>query len=114
LWPYGETGIVRVFSASKYRPGTWHHIVAVRRDSQIEIYLNGEKAQTAPAPPLKSNPLPATITIGRSSSPETENRRRDGRYFKGMVDEIAVYPSALSAEDIAKHYRLMQVESSKN
>jgi hypothetical protein len=110
LWPYGELGVVRVFSAAKYRPGAWHHVVAVRRDTQLEIYLNGEKAQTAPAPPLKSNPLPTTITIGKSSSPETENRRRDGRYFKGMVDEIAVYPSALSAEDVAEHYRLMQVE----
>jgi hypothetical protein len=107
LWPYGEKGIVRVFSATKYRPGAWHHVVAVRRDSQIEIYLNGEKAQTAPAPPLKSNPLPATITIGRSSSPETENRKRDGRYFKGMVDEIAVYPFAMSADEVAEHYRLM-------
>jgi hypothetical protein len=109
LWPYGEEGVVRVFSANQYRVGAWHHVVAVRRKRQLEIYLNGEMAQTAPVPPLNSNPIPTTITIGRSLGPETEKRGRD-RYFKGMVDEFAVYPSALSAEEVAEHYRLMQVE----
>lgn len=110
LWPYGEEGTVRVFSPTKYRPGAWHHIVAVRRDKQLELYLDGEMAQTVAALPLSSTPVPTTITIGRSLSPTTENRRRDGRYFKGMVDEVAVYPSALLAEDIVEHYRLMRVD----
>jgi hypothetical protein len=110
LWPYGEQGVVRVFSENQYRVGVWHYLVAVRRESQLEIYLNGEKAQTAPAPPLSKNPIPVTITIGRSSGPDSERRGRDRNYFKGMVDEIAVYPSALSAEEVAEHYRLMQVE----
>lgn len=111
LWPYGEEGVFRVFSANQYRVGAWHHVVAVRRNKQLEIYLNGEKAQTAPAPPLKSNPLPTTITIGRTvgAEGETEHRGHDRAYFKGMVDEIAVYPSALSAEEVAEHYRSMQV-----
>lgn len=114
LWPNGEEGVVRVFSANQYRPGDWHHVVAVRRERQLEIYLNGEKAQTAPAPPLNKTPIPTTITIGRSSGPEAEKRGRDRHYFKGMVDEVALYPSALSAREVAEHYRLMQANLSEN
>ncbi len=112
LWPYGEEGVVRVFSENRYRPGQWHHVVAVRRERQLEIYMNGEMAQTAPAPSLKLEPIPSTITIGRSSGPEAERQGRDRHYFKGMVDEVAIYRSALSAEEVAEHYRLMQVKSS--
>ena len=109
LWPYDEAGVVRVFSASRYRVGGWNHIVAVRRDKQLEIYLNGEKTQAAPAPPLSSKPIPTTITIGNSYGPASEKRGSGRNHFKGLVDEVAIYDKALSADEVAEHYELMKV-----
>ena len=113
LWPYGEEGHVCAFSMSRYRPSSWHHVVAVRHETRVEVYLNGGKAQAAPVPRMDPNPPSTTITIGGSSHRQGERPSR-GRYFKGMVDEIAVYPKALSAEEVAEHYRLMQVSLSEN
>ncbi|TWT84333.1 FecR protein [Planctomycetes bacterium CA13] len=108
LWPYGEQESVNVFSSQRYTPGSWHHVVAVRSDNQVEIYLNGSAVETSPAPPLKAEPLDAMIAIGAFLRSKTPGSYDGQMYFKGMVDELAVYPKALSAEEITKHYRLMQ------
>lgn len=107
LWPHGESGEVSTFSADRYRPNSWQHVVAVRHDDRIELYLNGKSSRAAPVPPITSDPLPATISIGDG----LRSARRGGHrgFFKGLVDEVAVYPSAMSAEQVAEHYRLMQV-----
>ena len=110
LWPYGEKGVVSTFSADRYLPGSWHHVVVVRRRNQLDIYLNGKPAQTVSAPPIASDLLPSTITIGRNYGPRAQGAgSSDPSHFKGLVDEVAVYPSALSAEEVAEHYRLMRV-----
>jgi hypothetical protein len=107
LWPYGEEqAVVSAFSADRYRPLSWHHVVAVRHRNQIEIYMNGRATQTVPAPSLTSDSLPSTITIG--AGPRALGALSDRGFFKGLVDEIAVYPSALSAQEVAKHHQLMQ------
>jgi ferric-dicitrate binding protein FerR (iron transport regulator) len=108
LWPHGERGAVSTFSAGQYLPGSWHHVVAVRRKNRLEVYLDGKPSQTVPALPPVAGPLPSTISIGKFSGLQGRKARPDRLFFKGMVDEVAVYPSAMSAEEVAKHYRLMQ------
>ena len=98
------------FSADRYRTGAWHHIVGVRVRNRLELYFDGTLADSIPAPPLASDPLPPTITIGRFSGPQERGATPDRAFFKGLVDEVAVYPSALSAHEVAVHYRLMQVK----
>lgn len=110
LWPYGEQEAVSAFSADRYRPGTWHHVVAVRRHDRLELYFDGKPANSVPAPLLTSDSLPATITIGRFSGPQQAGSKPDRAFFKGLVDEVAIYPSALSTEEVANHYRLMRVK----
>ena len=106
LWPYGELGEVSAFSAARYLPGSWHHVVGVRHRDRIEIYLNGRSVQTVPVPPITPDLLPATIAIG--NGPRSKGQVGNRGFFKGMVDEVAVYPSAMSAEEVAEHFRLMQ------
>jgi len=107
LWSYGESGEVCAFSEARYRPDSWQHVVAVRHDDRIELYLNGKSAQAVPMPPITSDPLPSTISIGNGS--RSAGRGGNRGFFKGLVDEVAVYPSAMSAEQVAEHYRLMEV-----
>ncbi|TWU31745.1 LamG-like jellyroll fold domain-containing protein [Novipirellula artificiosorum] len=109
LWPYGEQESVNDFSSQRYTPGSWHHVVAVRRDNQIEIYLNGNAVESALAPPT-GDPLDAMIAIGAFLRSEGSDSLTGQIYFKGMIDELALYPRALAAEDVAEHYRLMRGE----
>lgn len=107
LWPYEDEGTVNVFSAGRYTPGKWHHVVMVRRHDRLEIYLDGVSERSAPAPPPSSTPLPTSITLGRYSARTHPSSKGNRFYFHGYLDEFAIYPTALSPEQIARHYKLM-------
>ncbi len=106
MWPHGEKGEVSAFSAARYRPDSWQHVVAVRHEDRMVLYLDGKSARAMPVPPITSSSLPATISIGDGERFPGQLRNRG--FFKGMVDEVALYPSAMSAERVAEHYQLMQ------
>jgi hypothetical protein len=78
---------------------TWYHLVATFDGNQVKLYLNGQ--------------LDATYTI--SGTIETNdnpvrigNWRRGGAdydFFNGIIDEVAIYNRALTAEEIRQHYQ---------
>lgn len=75
----------------------WHHCVATYDGSTSRIYLDGVLAAAQPAA-LALNATPASLFIGASSFDLAG-------YFGGVVDEAAVYGTALSAARIAAHYQ---------
>jgi len=76
-------------------PG-FHHFVAVYTGSEIRIYIDGSLAGSTPdTRPL--NAVAAPPIIGGSTV---------GNFYTGVIDELAVYPVALSAARIAIHHRL--------
>ena len=97
-------------SAFEYdRPGTdlgiwgpltaeskWGHYVAVYDGTKATIYVDGTLADSA-AVTGHIGPRTGAFAVARSSD-------NDGFYFKGALDEIAVYPRALGAKDIARHF----------
>lgn len=108
LWPHGEEGEVSVFSADRYETDAWQHVVAVRRKDRVEIYLNGRVSHSTPAPAPLPRSMPAVITIGKFAGPQKPGTKPDRNFFKGLLDEVAMYSRALSAEEVAEHHRLMQ------
>jgi len=70
----------------------WAHIAAVRSASKLEIYVNGEKVSESTAMNggeyKLSNAVPFTIGAG------------EHHYFKGAIDDLRVYNTALSNDDI--------------
>jgi hypothetical protein len=75
---------------------SWHHVALVRDGSRVTVYLDGrpqpEISDQAAAPPASDE-----IFIGG---------RNDGRFnFEGRIDEVAVYPHAVPAEEVQRHYR---------
>lgn len=113
LWPTGDTGVVNAYSADRYRTGTWQHVVAVRGREQLEIFLNGRSLQSVAAPAILSDPLPSFMNVGKFSALQRPGpgSTPDRSFFKGMVDEVAIYDKAMSAEEVAEHHRLMQVKA---
>jgi Concanavalin A-like lectin/glucanases superfamily len=73
----------------------WHHVVATDNGSTVRIYLDGVlKAETATTLQLTANTQP--LNLGRADN---------GYYFfNGWLDEVAVYPAALSATTVQSHY----------
>lgn len=68
----------------------WQHIAVVFTTNNVEFYRNGVRFSynKAPTPRVSNNRL----QIGRNAS--------YGEYFQGLVDEVAVYNQALTADAI--------------
>ena len=94
---YSVTGKTNLYN------GIWHHIVGVRDGStnQLRIYVDGllEGSVSAPYTAAFSSTT-AGISIGWRNS--TNNK-----FFKGIIDEVAIYNSALDAETISQHYNYL-------
>ncbi len=79
---------------------TWYHVVATWDTSNLQLYVNGVAAG---APTAGAG----VITVGASGwvigKYDATNANRS---WNGLIDEIALYPSALSATQIADHYTL--------
>ena len=76
----------------------WHHVAMVREKNQVRVYLDG-------------NTEPEIDGIFEHTTPQNESaffmggRSDDMFNFEGKLDEIAIYDRALSAEEIATHYK---------
>ncbi|MBN2023271.1 MAG: LamG domain-containing protein [Pirellulales bacterium] len=84
-------------SVGTYNDGAWHHVVGVAdRDTGIYLYVDGQLAasDTSLYSGTRSVTSALPLTIGNIGA----------GYLNGMVDEVAIYGSALSAERIMAHY----------
>jgi hypothetical protein len=92
--------------------GVETYVAATYDGSVIQIYVNPpntppvyDSSQTdpngpgtiSPKPPLPGNLIESGVGIG--------NQTQRNRPFHGLIDEVALYPSALSADKILAHYR---------
>src|SRR5262249_34009287 len=77
--------------------GTWQHVVVTRTAATktIRFYVNGALRGSG----TYSGPR------GVSTRPIFIGRSKDGvQYVDGRMDEVAIYPSVLTADQIALHY----------
>lgn len=87
---------VNVTGADAINDGRWHHLVATRtQGANVEIFVDGVSRGTTTT---NDNPLDgnSVINIGGNTL--------DSRYFNGLVDEVAYYPTVLSVDRIRAHF----------
>jgi hypothetical protein len=77
-----------------YVVGEWLHVVSIRNGLAVSFYVNGSLLGSSTLP---SNP---TFTLGRLGARNLIN----GLYFRGRLDDIRVFDSALTAPGIAYLY----------
>jgi hypothetical protein len=77
-------------------PSRYGHYVAVFDGDQIALYVDGTLSDSAPVP---SSFVARTVpfTVARAAGV-------DGSYFKGALDELAIYAHALDSVQVAAHY----------
>lgn len=76
-----------------FDPGAWHHVVLTMAGGVSTTYLDGRK--------VGEDGGGETLTLSRF----TFGSRAGANAFAGSLDEVAVYPSALSAARVCAHYR---------
>lgn len=88
-----------VHSVIPFGTGTWEH-VAVTCDGEVaKVYWNGQvQSQQSSAGKTLGNASP--FWVGRAFVPHS-NGIHENAYLEGLVDELAVYNRALTAEEVA-------------
>jgi hypothetical protein len=89
--PGNELGI----SAGLPAEGEWAHYAATFAAGVASIYVNGTLADSSPIDGSIATRT-AAFSVGRSSD-------ANDSFFKGDLDELAVYPRALPLKTIARH-----------
>jgi len=75
--------------------GTWHHIVIAARSGSTKVYVNGTEVSSSVATFSTINST-TSLNIGRGFG--------GGRRFNGMIDEVQIYPRALTEAQIDQLY----------
>jgi hypothetical protein len=94
--------VVTVTSAAAYNNGAWHLVDATLGPAGMALYLDGQPVGTNPDTAAQSYNgwwrLGYDNLAGWASVPTSA-------YFAGSLAQAAVYPTALTAAQIADHYR---------
>lgn len=96
LTTFGVADSDSVAMAAPFASNQWYHIVATRGLSNVTFYVNGVQLGTAPVANKWSISTTNPMTLGRNAA--------GSEAFTGLLDEAAVYPSVLTAQQIAAHY----------
>jgi hypothetical protein len=94
----GTSGAASTASAG-YLDGDWHHVAATSDPGGgLRLYVDGSLAGTAPYT------APAAMSGYWRFGGNTWFTAWPADYFSGDLDEVAVYPTALTAQQVAWHY----------
>jgi hypothetical protein len=97
-----QNGKVRLHASltTTLLPSKLYHIVGTFDGSYARLYLNGEQvAATAYSQPLAY--LGGGIRIGGGVY---HSYYGGWQYYRGIIDRVAIYPRALSDQEVAQHY----------
>ncbi len=87
----------RVYPSERIREGEWIHWAGTYDEEFARLYLNGELVAERVSP---GTPIPRVVGplfIGRNDGAGNHN-------FHGVIDEVALYNRALTAEEVLLHY----------
>lgn len=80
--------------------GEWVHVAAVGDGASLSLYYNGVLQGSAPEATTNYGGSSFTTRIGGGGIFDPT-----GNYFTGCLDEVAIFNKALSADQVAGHYR---------
>jgi hypothetical protein len=76
-------------------PSIWTHYAAASDGSMVTLYVAGTQVDSR-AIDGAMTPRSGPFAVGRASN-------ENARYFKGAIDEVAIYPRALGIGEIVSH-----------
>ncbi|HEX8631110.1 MAG TPA: LamG domain-containing protein, partial [Catenuloplanes sp.] len=91
-----------VVSSAAYHDGAWHHVAATLGADGARLYVDGVRVATD-----------SNVTYGRDSAGYWRwggsslagfPNRPTSDYFTGTLDEVAIYSTQLTDQQVAWHY----------
>ena len=79
-------------------PNVWQHVVAIYDNGAMRLYFNGVQYSTSSSEGNHSSTGMFTIGGNQTHSPYN--------YYRGLIDEVAVWDEALSASEISTLYNI--------
>ncbi len=98
---YQDTNRV-LASAAGLNDGAWHHVVGTLAPTGMQLYVDGRRVGNR-TDTTAGRYYTGVWKIGGDTLTGWPNQPTS-RYFKGAIDDVAVYPTALSPGKIAGHY----------
>lgn len=93
-----QGGWKTIESSQDLQPGRWYQLGIVRREAQMELWLNGELVGSLPLmKPIEDTAAP--VTLGGIL-----DAGRHRQTFVGAIDEVKVFDAAFSAADLKAAY----------
>ncbi|MFP7760252.1 PKD domain-containing protein [Marisediminicola sp. LYQ85] len=92
-----------ITSARSYNDGRWHHVVGTQGASGMTLYVDGESVGTNAAKTAES--YPGYWRVGGDNLGGWPESPRS-TYLAGQIDEFAVYPTQLTAQQALAHHTL--------
>lgn len=93
-----------VTTTASYNNNAWHHVVATEGGNGIRLYVDGS-LKASDSSVTSSQQYNGYWRVGGDSLSGWPNVP-SSIYYTGLIDEVAVYNSALSATQVASHYSL--------
>ncbi len=87
-------------SPEALEPYHWYHVVGIHDGSISYLYINSKLVDSVNAPftgPRSSN---APLIMGS----ELDKMDRPGLWYRGLIDEVAIYNRAITPDEIKQHY----------
>lgn len=88
--------VTPVVTATAPSAGAWHHVVGTIDGTTGKIYIDGSLAATGSVAAIANSS--SGIMVGWNGTPGSW-------HFNGSLDEVALYPTALTAAQVLRHYR---------
>ncbi len=95
----GDTVVLR--SAAALNDGAWHHVVGSMSSSGMALYVDGKKVGSNGTTAGQS--FTGFWRVGGDNLNGWPNQPASSN-LEGTLDEVAVYPNALSLEQVQQHY----------
>lgn len=96
-------GSVQTVSGSKaYNDGQWHHAVAELSGAGMVLYMDGIKVGSNPSVTTGQD-YAGYWRVGGDNINGWTNQP-SSFYFNGTIDEVAIYPTALTGSQVRDHY----------
>ena len=90
----GRENVFALWSEARLKPGTWHHLAFTYDARTLRLFVDGQPAGET-AINRARNPGSGPLVLGK---------RPDGHvFFRGVLDEVRVWPRALSADELRMH-----------
>lgn len=96
-------GVRTINSAASYNDGNWHQVVSTLGPNGMALYVDGQRV-AARTDTTWGQPYTGYWRVGGDNL-NGWTSRPSSNFVAGAIDDVSIYPTALSADQVARHYR---------